>query len=171
MRHFELSRDKRGWKYRQNKFDIWKFFPDKIKDERGFQEYLSRGGYDPAELTFTNEAGTPADIIELTREGGTVRAVANGQKTFTVSEYDVIDPAELVTFLQERNGHLTEKLSTIDGTMPRLKYLKENGTPESMDEYKAMTADRMKDEHLIDYLKNYNGREPVIRIIPQSEPS
>lgn len=166
MRHFELSRDKRGWRYRQNKFDIWRYFPDSVQEKKNFYEFLRMGGYDQPEIVFTDESGKPSDTIELKREGVSFQAVANGERSFTVNEFEILPADDLMHFFTERMPPETaEELTKVDGTIPKLMFLKKSASQEVLSEYSEMVAEKMTDESIKGYFANYNGKQPNIHFI------
>lgn len=165
MRNFYVTRDKRSWRYRENLTASWSFFDDSVVDSKTMQAFFMRGNHDPVSLSFTDETGKPAKIIEAKRGNGKINITINaGERCPELKETDFIPENEQIKFF---SGKQTDEVNMEALKLQpyyAVKYYKKMADLETSDEFRDLVKEKMSNEGVVNLLKEREGQAEIFFI-------
>lgn len=154
-RLFYVTKDKYGFKYRENNIYGWNHFDNSVIDQASMIKYLTENGrYNKPAIVFTNEAGKPARIYEVTKKNGSIIAIVDGADKLPLIRQHFVSDSEAGDFFKS-NEHSEKVIKEAEKLQPqeRLKYYQDNATEVTKDEYDRLVSDKLSNDSLTEYFK------------------
>jgi hypothetical protein len=91
MRHYYISHDNWGFRWKSEPAYGWNRFTDNVSNKEDMQNYLTLGRkLDGIDLTFVDKDLHKANIFEVHRSGDKISAVLNAEKRIPLHSWDFL---------------------------------------------------------------------------------
>ena len=153
---FFITRDKYGYKYRENTIYGWNHFDNSVIDYDSLMNYLTRGGrLNKPDIVFTNERGVPVKLYEVNRKNGNIMVTIDGKDQMQIARQSLLSDSEAADwFKQHEVSEITiEEADAKPMSSDRLKHYQDNASPSVLEMYDRFYNKKLSDEGVLSFLE------------------
>lgn len=155
-RRFYVTRDKFGFKYKENSIYGWSHTDNSVTDHVSLVNYLTQNGrLNKPDIVFTNEKGQPANLYTVVRHNGSILAVCNGRDKIPLVRQHFLSDDEASEWFKEHEVSETT-ISEADSKatdQERLNHYQDNAALTTREMFDRLCSQKMSDEGIKAYLE------------------
>ena len=154
-RRFFVTRDKYGFKYRENPIYGWSHTDNTVTDHASLVNYLTQNGrLNKPDIVFTDEKGNHANLYTVTRHNGSILAVCNGRDKIPLIRQHFLSDDDACSWFKEREvSQSTISEADSKTIQERLKHYQDNATALIKDQYEKLCSEKLSNESIKAYLE------------------
>jgi hypothetical protein len=155
-RLFYVTKDKYGFRYRENQYMGWNHCPDSVQNRDSLESFLTQNGrYNGPSIVFTDDKGAPVRIYEVTKNNGSVLAIVDGKDKMPLVRQHFLSDVEAADWFKtlEVSETTINEADSKATAQDRLKHYQDNANTITQEMYEQLCSEKMSDSNIKTFLQ------------------